>query len=126
MKIQTIQFWGLCILLASVALPLSVKPAPLIVLESQGASTEGVQNVIVCTGCNPLVLGYPLDINQASVEHLQSLPFIGAKRALDIVSHRQEKGAFRTLEDLDAVRGIGPKTIQRIQPYIRVELDSVE
>jgi competence protein ComEA len=58
------------------------------------------------------------DINQADWPELCELPGIGATLARRIVEHRQSHGPFRSLDDLRRVRGIGPKTLERIRPYL--------
>ena len=68
-----------------------------------------------------MVFGQPLNINSASIQQLISLPNIGEKRAKDILEHRLKNGGFKTLEELDDVRGIGPKTLLKIKPYIVME-----
>ena len=62
----------------------------------------------------------PLDLNGASEADLQALPGIGPQIARRIVAHRSEHGPFRSLEDLMAVRGIGPKTVERLRPLATV------
>ena len=115
MSVQNQRWWGVFILLASCALPLSIREVPRVTLRPD------VVDAIPCLGCNPLILGQPLNINKAPIQHLIGLPNIGEKRAKDIVSHRIKFGDFKRLEDLDAVRGIGPKTLARLQPYIVME-----
>ncbi len=61
----------------------------------------------------------PLDLNMASEGHLQTLPGIGAVRARAIISHRENHGPFRRLEDLKQVPGIGDKTFEAIRPYLK-------
>ena len=63
-------------------------------------------------------LDTPININRADALELQLLPSIGPALAERILAHRQEHGHFTTLDDLDAVKGIGPKTIQKIRPYL--------
>ena len=115
MSMQNQHWWGLFILLASFALPLSIRVAPKVSLQSD------VEGAVSCLECNPLVFGQSLNINKAPIQHLVSLPSIGEQRAKDIVSHRTNFGDFEKLEDLDAVRGIGPKTLEKLQPYIVME-----
>ena len=63
-------------------------------------------------------LDAPININRADALELQLLPSIGPVLADRILAHRQEHGDFYSLEDLDAVKGIGPNTIQKIHPYL--------
>lgn len=62
-----------------------------------------------------------LDANTASAEALETLPHIGPTLARRIVEARVD-GAFRSLDDLRGrVRGIGPVTLARIAPYLRID-----
>ncbi len=61
-----------------------------------------------------------IDINRASAEDFEKLPGIGPGLASRIVAYRQKHGPFRRVEDLLAVRGIGPKKWRGIRPYLRV------
>jgi len=119
MALDTHQWWGLLILGLSFTLPWSVKSVPSV----QWQDTQAVEgeDVVVCVDCNPLIFGERLNINTATFEQLLSLPNIGQKKAQDILTYRERNGRFETLIDLDAVRGIGPKTIQQLEPYIVIE-----
>ena len=59
-----------------------------------------------------------ININQASESDLESLPHIGPMMAARIVAYRKSHGAFQSLDDLNAVKGIGAKTIEKLQPLI--------
>jgi len=59
-----------------------------------------------------------LDLNAARAHELQLLPGIGEKTAQAIVADREENGPYRNLEDLTRVRGIGPKTVERLRPHL--------
>jgi competence protein ComEA len=61
---------------------------------------------------------FRLDLNQADWPELAALPGIGEETARDITAFREENGPFRSVEDLDAVAGIGPKTLESIVPYL--------
>lgn len=66
-----------------------------------------------------------LDPNTATAEALTALPHIGPTLARRIVEARSD-GTFRSPEDIRArVRGIGPATLARIQPYLRID-DQIE
>jgi competence protein ComEA len=58
-----------------------------------------------------------LNVNTASDYELAMLPGIGPVTAAAIIEYRRTHGPFASLEDLQAVRGIGPKTIEAIRPH---------
>lgn len=60
-----------------------------------------------------------IDVNTASVERLQDLPGIGPALSGRIDAHRAQQ-PFRTVDDLRAVRGIGPKTLEALRPLVTV------
>jgi competence protein ComEA len=62
----------------------------------------------------------PVALNQASVDALDALPGIGHKRALDIVAYRRQHGGFRSVDDLRRIRGMGPKLMARLRPYLKL------
>jgi competence ComEA-like helix-hairpin-helix protein len=61
-----------------------------------------------------------LSINTVSAAELEDLPGIGPVLAERIVQHRNQKGRFGTLEELQEVKGIGAKLYARICPYIKL------
>ena len=56
-------------------------------------------------------------INNASKEELMTLPGIGEKTALKIIEYRQTQ-AFRSIEDIKNVKGIGDKKYEKIKDLI--------
>lgn len=46
------------------------------------------------------------------------LPGVGETMARRIVQERTERGQFRDHADLQRVKGIGPRTFERIRPYL--------
>lgn len=62
-----------------------------------------------------------VNINKATQAELELLPGIGPALAGRIIEHRTLRGAFRRVEDLDAVKGIGPKMLERLRPLVSVE-----
>lgn len=58
---------------------------------------------------------WPVDVNTAGVGDLVRLPGIGPARALAIVRLREERGGYRSLEELIDVRGIGPVTLAKLR-----------
>lgn len=67
----------------------------------------------------PLPAQFQTDINSADWTELMQLPEIGESLAKRIVESREREGRFASHTDLDRVRGIGPKTLDRIRPYLR-------
>jgi len=67
----------------------------------------------------PLEADFQVDINQADWPEFTLLPGIGETLARRIVRFRRTEGPFRSHEDLQRVNGIGPKTLERIRPYLR-------
>ncbi len=59
-----------------------------------------------------------VNVNTATVDQLQLLPRIGPAVAQRIVEHREKNGAFKSLEDLMLVRGIGEATFEQLKPYV--------
>lgn len=52
-------------------------------------------------------------LNRDSVEQLQQLKGIGAKKAQAIVEYRQQHGPFQSIEELKNVKGIGTQTFEK-------------
>ena len=59
-----------------------------------------------------------IDVNTAPIEELTKIPYVGDKRARQILKYRSEEGAFKTIEQIQEIYGIGPKTFQKMAPYI--------
>jgi competence protein ComEA len=70
---------------------------------------------------NRLRDGEPLDLNRASAAELELLPGVGPRLARDIVEARTRQGGFATVDALDRVRGIGPKKLAKLRPFLRLE-----
>jgi len=62
-----------------------------------------------------------INLNTASAAELELLPGIGPAIAQRIVSDREFRGRFRSLNELDRVSGIGPRTIERLRDKVTVE-----
>ncbi|MFD2657232.1 helix-hairpin-helix domain-containing protein [Gracilibacillus thailandensis] len=59
-------------------------------------------------------------VNIASVEEMQTIPGIGEVKANAIVEYRDTYGRFEKLEDLTKVSGIGDKTVEKLEEYVRI------
>jgi comEA protein len=59
-----------------------------------------------------------VNINTASSQELQLLPGVGKVRAEAIVARRQERGGFKSVDDLKEVKGIGDSMLERMRPHV--------
>jgi competence ComEA-like helix-hairpin-helix protein len=66
----------------------------------------------------PIAIDLKIDINAADWPELCLMPGIGEQLAKRIVEHRQQNGPFHDLQELRQVRGIGPKTLDGMLPYL--------
>ena len=62
-----------------------------------------------------------ININSAPAESLALLPHIGEVISARIIARRESRGRFESPAELISVRGIGPKYLQDILPYIVIE-----
>ncbi len=58
-----------------------------------------------------------VNLNTATSDQLRLLPEIGPSLSQRIIEDREANGPFQSLQDLDRVRGIGPRTILDVGPY---------
>ncbi|SEH05928.1 ComEA family DNA-binding protein [Candidatus Venteria ishoeyi] len=63
-----------------------------------------------------------IDINAANVTLLSTLAGIGEKKAQAIVDYRSKNGPFKSINGLEQVNGIGPKTIEKNKSLIMVKI----
>ncbi|MDZ4804581.1 MAG: helix-hairpin-helix domain-containing protein [Candidatus Eisenbacteria bacterium] len=63
----------------------------------------------------------PVNINHADAARLTSLPGVGPKLAERIVLDRAANGRYRSLADLDRVKGVGPSLLQKLSGLVVTE-----
>jgi len=99
-------FWGSTGNAQPVSITAMTAPAPVTSAPPEGSESPAGQ--------------FPVDINTATVEELQTLPSIGVVRAQAIVDYRAEHGPFTYVEDLRGVKGIGEGILNEIMDYVTV------
>jgi competence protein ComEA len=62
----------------------------------------------------------PININTADSTQLQLVPGIGPATAEKILQMRKSYGAFKSINDLLAIRGLGPKRLEKMRKYLAV------
>jgi competence protein ComEA len=60
----------------------------------------------------------PVHLNTATLEQLDALPGVGPATAQAILDYRQENGAFSSVDELDAVPGIGPARLEQLRELV--------
>jgi competence protein ComEA len=64
--------------------------------------------------------GGRVHLNSATLEQLDALPGVGPVTAQKILDYRQEHGAFQSVEELDAVPGIGPTRLADLRELVEL------
>jgi competence protein ComEA len=60
----------------------------------------------------------PVQLSTATLEQLETLPGIGPVMAQKILDYRTKHGAFSSVDELDAVSGIGPKRLDQLRDLV--------
>lgn len=89
--------------------------------------TDGAQVFVIRRGeeappgaADPGAADRVVDLNTATVEQLDALPGVGPATAQAIIDHREEHGPFKSVEQLLDVRGIGEAKLSQIRKRVRV------
>jgi competence protein ComEA len=69
----------------------------------------------------PVQAGDKVNVNTATVEQLQTVKGIGPKTAAAIVAYREANGSFDNIDELENVKGIGKKKLAGIEDQLSVE-----
>jgi len=62
-----------------------------------------------------------INVNTASAAELTALPGVGEAIAQAIVEYRDNNGAFRSVDDLLQVKGIGEKKLAALRDWVTLE-----
>ena len=66
----------------------------------------------------PVAESFPINLQIASAASLIALPGIGPVLAERIVAYRDTQGGFENIDELIAVKGIGPNKLRRIKELV--------
>ena len=90
----------------------------LLLIQRWRLSGGGLEEIEI-TSQQPREYLYSLDVNSASWVEWAQLDGIGEKLARRIVQNREQGGSFRSIEEVSRVRGIGPKLMDKIRPFLK-------
>lgn len=62
-----------------------------------------------------------INLNTATAAELELLPGIGPALAARIVEDRTKNGPYKRVDDIDRVKGIGPRLLEKIRPMAKVD-----
>lgn len=105
-------------------------PKAALELVNLAAPVADGQQVVVPVRGKPVANGSPrsdaaggatatrVHLNSATLEQLDALPGIGPVTAQQILDYRAAKGAFSSVDELDAVPGIGPARLEQLKPLV--------
>ena len=62
-----------------------------------------------------------VNLNTATTSELETLPGIGPAKSSAILEYRESNGAFKTIDDLKSISGIGDKTFEKLKDLISVK-----
>jgi len=62
-----------------------------------------------------------ISLNKATQKELESLPGIGVEKASDIITEREKRGGFHSVDDLLGINGFSQKLIDQIRPYLYID-----
>lgn len=85
--------------------------------ESQGPQANVVESQAAIVP-SPSANSGKVNVNQADLAQLETLPGIGSKKAQAIIDYRTANGSFHSLEDLGKVKGIGPKMLEKLKDLV--------
>jgi competence protein ComEA len=73
---------------------------------------------VAASEASPPAASGPVSMSTATVEQLDALPGIGPVTAQKILDYRAEHGAFHSVDELDAISGIGPAKLDELRGLV--------
>ncbi len=67
---------------------------------------------------SPPAAAGPVHLNTATLEQLDALAGVGPVTAQKILDYRQAHGAFASVDELDAIPGIGPARLEQLRKLV--------
>lgn len=67
-----------------------------------------------------IVKATPVNLNAADRAELLQIPGVGPAMAETILAHRAKNGRFESIDELDTLPGIGPKSVEKLRPWLAI------
>ena len=107
--------------LESVNLAREVSDGEQIIIYEQNQTAAGQSDAAALSSSSSVgTSSQYININTANASQLEQIPGIGAAFAQRIIDYRTTTGAFKTIEELTNVSGIGDKKLESMRDYICV------
>jgi competence protein ComEA len=79
---------------------------------------RGTAGMPAAAGAGGAAPSGPVHLNSATIEQLDALAGVGPVTAQKIVDYRQQHGGFKSVDELDAVPGIGPARLENLRGLV--------
>ncbi|HEX7312046.1 MAG TPA: ComEA family DNA-binding protein, partial [Gaiellaceae bacterium] len=103
----------------------ATKKADLALVNLAAPVADGTQIVVPAhvspsgaAATSPSTPAGPVHLNTATLEDLDALPGVGPVTAQKILDYRQQHGAFANVDELDAIPGIGPARLDQLRELV--------
>lgn len=103
-----------------IAVPLVGQPPPAVDPSAVVGGTSSPSDGTDGSGSSTASTGVTVNINTATVAELDTLPGIGPATAAAIIRERDAHGPFRSVDDLERVKGIGPAKLEQLHDHVTV------
>ena len=85
----------------------------------EGGSAGGGSLALRPAGVTKKKASGPVSLSTGSLAELETLPGVGPATAQKILDYRMEHGGFASVDEIQAVKGIGPKKFEKMRPFLK-------